>query len=86
MPNALAASEKDAAELTMCTDVDRNDKARICRAGSVQVVGRRMIETYSRLIHTVDHVVGTLLPDCDPPSELPSSPPPCVKYSPATRA
>jgi len=61
----LLNSEKDAAELTMCTDVDRNDKARICRAGSVQVVGRRMIETYSRLIHTVDHVVGTLLPDCD---------------------
>jgi anthranilate synthase len=49
----------------MCTDVDRNDKARVCKAGSVRVVGRRLIETYSRLIHTVDHVVGELRDDCD---------------------
>ena len=42
----------------MCTDVDRNDKSRICRAGSVSVIGRRQIEMYSRLIHTVDHVEG----------------------------
>lgn len=56
----LLDSEKEASELTMCTDVDRNDKSRICEAGSVQVIGRRQIEMYSRLIHTVDHVVGTL--------------------------
>jgi anthranilate synthase len=43
-----------------CTDVDRNDKSRICRAGSVKVIGRRQIEMYSRLIHTVDHVEGYL--------------------------
>lgn len=56
----LLDSEKEASELTMCTDVDRNDKSRICEAGSVRVVGRRQIEMYSRLIHTVDHVQGTL--------------------------
>lgn len=56
----LLNSAKDEAELTMCTDVDRNDKARICEPGSVRVLGRRMIEFYSRLIHTVDHVEGTL--------------------------
>ncbi|SMH52354.1 anthranilate synthase [Azospirillum agricola] len=56
----LLNSAKDAAELTMCTDVDRNDKARICEPGSVRVAGRRMIELYSRLIHTVDHVEGRL--------------------------
>lgn len=56
----LLNSAKDAAELTMCTDVDRNDKARVCEPGSVRVVGRRMIELYSRLIHTVDHVEGRL--------------------------
>lgn len=56
----LLDSEKEKSELTMCTDVDRNDKSRICEAGSVQVVGRRQIEMYSRLIHTVDHVKGTL--------------------------
>jgi anthranilate synthase len=56
----LLNSEKDAAELTMCTDVDRNDKARVCEPGSVRVIGRRQIEMYSRLIHTVDHVEGHL--------------------------
>ncbi|MCC5792979.1 MAG: anthranilate synthase component I [Legionellaceae bacterium] len=56
----LLASEKESSELTMCTDVDRNDKSRICEAGSVRVIGRRQIEMYSRLIHTVDHVEGIL--------------------------
>ena len=58
-------SEKDESELTMCTDVDRNDKARICVPGSVRVIGRRQIEMYSRLIHTVDHVEGRLRPGFD---------------------
>jgi anthranilate synthase len=49
----------------MCTDVDRNDKSRICVPGSVRVIGRRQIEMYSRLIHTVDHVEGRLLPGLD---------------------
>lgn len=62
---ALLNSEKDESELTMCTDVDRNDKSRICRPGSVQVIGRRQIEMYSRLIHTVDHVEGRLRPGFD---------------------
>ena len=61
----LLNSKKDEAELTMCTDVDRNDKARICKEGSVEVIGRRMIEQYSKLFHTVDHVVGELKDDCD---------------------
>ena len=57
---ALLNSKKDESELTMCTDVDRNDKSRVCVPGSVRVIGRRQIEVYSRLIHTVDHVVGEL--------------------------
>lgn len=61
----LLDSEKEASELTMCTDVDRNDKSRICEAGSVQVIGRRQIEMYSRLIHTVDHVQGVLRKEFD---------------------
>jgi len=56
----LLSSEKETSELTMCTDVDRNDKSRVCEAGSVKVIGRRQIEMYSRLIHTVDHVEGVL--------------------------
>jgi anthranilate synthase len=61
----LLNSKKDESELTMCTDVDRNDKSRVCVAGSVKVIGRRQIEMYSRLIHTVDHVEGVLRPEFD---------------------
>ena len=49
----------------MCTDVDRNDKSRVCVPGSVKVIGRRQIEMYSRLIHTVDHIEGRLRPGYD---------------------
>jgi len=61
----LLDSPKEESELTMCTDVDRNDKSRICEPGSVKVIGRRQIEMYSRLIHTVDHVEGRLRPGFD---------------------
>jgi anthranilate synthase len=58
-------SKKDESELTMCSDVDRNDKSRVCEPGSVKVIGRRQIEMYSRLIHTVDHIEGRLRDDMD---------------------
>ncbi|MEW6299591.1 MAG: anthranilate synthase component I [Thermodesulfobacteriota bacterium] len=61
----LLNSHKDESELTMCTDVDRNDKSRICKPGSVRVIGRRQIEMYSRVIHTVDHVEGHLREEFD---------------------
>ncbi len=61
----LLNSAKDESELTMCTDVDRNDKSRVCVPGTVRVIGRRQIELYSRLIHTVDHVEGVLREDFD---------------------
>ena len=61
----LLNSAKDESELTMCTDVDRNDKSRVCVPGSVRVIGRRQIEMYSRLIHTVDHIEGRLRPGLD---------------------
>jgi anthranilate synthase len=56
----ILTNKKEESELTMCTDVDRNDKSRICRPGSVRVIGRGQIEKYSKLIHTVDHVEGYL--------------------------
>ena len=62
---ALLNSAKEESELTMCTDVDRNDKSRVCVPGSVRVIGRRQIEMYSRLIHTVDHIEGRLRPGLD---------------------
>ena len=61
----LLNSSKDLAELTMCTDVDRNDKSRVCKPGTVKVLGRRQIELYSRVIHTVDHVEGALKDEFD---------------------
>ncbi|HEU5160227.1 MAG TPA: anthranilate synthase component I [Streptosporangiaceae bacterium] len=61
----ILLSRKDESELTMCTDVDRNDKSRICVPGTVKVLGRRQIEMYSRLIHTVDHIEGRLRPGFD---------------------
>lgn len=57
---ALLNSGKEESELTMCTDVDRNDMARVCVPGTVRIIGRRQLEFYSHLIHTVDHVEGTL--------------------------
>ncbi|MDE3197788.1 MAG: chorismate-binding protein, partial [Acidobacteriota bacterium] len=56
----LLNSLKEESELTMCTDVDRNDKSRVCVPGSVKVVARRLVETFSGLFHTADHVEGTL--------------------------
>jgi anthranilate synthase len=61
----LLNSPKEESELTMCTDVDRNDKSRVCRPGTVQVIGRKLIESYSGLFHTVDHVEGFLEPQYD---------------------
>ena len=56
----LLSSTKEESELTMCTDVDRNDKSRICIPGTVQVIGRRLLESYAGVFHTVDHVAGTI--------------------------
>jgi anthranilate synthase len=56
----LLNSTKEESELTMCTDVDRNDKSRVCVPGTVAVIGRKLIESYAGLFHTVDHVEGVL--------------------------
>jgi anthranilate synthase len=61
----LLKSTKEESELTMCTDVDRNDKSRVCEPGSVKVIGRRLIESYAGVFHTVDHVEGILLEGFD---------------------
>jgi len=61
----LLNSTKEESELTMCSDVDRNDKSRVAIPGSVRVIGRRLIESYAGVFHTVDHVEGTLAPGFD---------------------
>jgi anthranilate synthase len=61
----LLNSAKEESELTMCSDVDRSDKSRVCVPGSVRVIGRRLIESYAGVFHTVDHVEGMLQPGFD---------------------
>jgi anthranilate synthase len=61
----LLNSAKEESELTMCSDVDRNDKSRVSIPGSVKVIGRRLIESYAGVFHTVDHVEGILQPGFD---------------------
>ncbi|MBK5290723.1 MAG: anthranilate synthase component I [Acidobacteriia bacterium] len=61
----LLSSPKEESELTMCTDVDRNDKSRVSVPGSVKVIARRLIESYAGVFHTVDHVEGMLDPRFD---------------------
>jgi anthranilate synthase len=61
----LLNSAKEESELTMCTDVDRNDKSRVSVPGSVKVLGRRLIESYAGVFHTVDHVESVLKPGFD---------------------
>jgi anthranilate synthase len=56
----LLSSKKEESELTMCSDVDRNDKSRVCKPGTVRVIARRLIERYAGVFHTVDHVEGML--------------------------
>ncbi|MBL1217639.1 MAG: anthranilate synthase component I family protein [Planctomycetes bacterium] len=57
---ALAASEKDAAELNMIVDLMRNDLGRVCEYGSVRVAGGRTIESHPTVHHGVATVQGRL--------------------------
>jgi len=56
----LRESEKEQAELNMIVDLERNDLARICRAGTRKVVQQRTIESYPTVFHAVATVAGRL--------------------------
>ncbi|MHC4872308.1 MAG: anthranilate synthase component I family protein [Planctomycetota bacterium] len=56
----LLASEKDAAELNMITDLLRNDLGRVCEYGSVKVIESRLLEEYKTVFHTVSIIKGLL--------------------------
>jgi len=56
----LAASEKDRAENVMIVDLVRNDLARSCRPGSVQVEELFGIHTFATVHQMISTVTGTL--------------------------
>ena len=58
----LLASEKDAAELNMIVDLERNDLGRVCEVGSVRVISRRSVQSHPTVHHGVATVAGQLRP------------------------
>ncbi|MHC4741013.1 MAG: anthranilate synthase component I family protein [Planctomycetota bacterium] len=58
--NDLVGSEKEQAELNMIVDLERNDLARICKAGTRHVVQPRTIEAYPTVFHAVATIAGQL--------------------------
>jgi len=60
MKRALLESSKDDAELTMITDLERNDLGRVCNYGTIKVTERKALETYPTVHHLVSTIVGEL--------------------------
>ena len=65
MRRELLSSEKDAAELAMIVDLERNDLGRVCEFGTVRVDEARTLETYATVHHLVATVRGTMREGCD---------------------
>ena len=63
MRDALLASAKDAAELNMIVDLERNDLGRVCHTGSVKVIEPRHVEQHPTVYHGVAGVEGVLRED-----------------------
>jgi len=61
----LCESAKDAAELAMIVDLERNDLGRVCEAGTVEVADHAALYTLATVHHTVTRVVGRLRADVD---------------------
>ncbi len=61
----LLADPKERAEHLMLLDLGRNDVGRVAAYGSVRVVEQMVVERYSRVMHLVSEVRGTLRDDLD---------------------
>ncbi|MDR6225972.1 aminodeoxychorismate synthase component I [Desmospora profundinema] len=63
---ALAASEKDQAELVMIVDLERNDLGQVCDIGSIRVPRLFDLEPHPTVWHQVAVVEGRLKPQTTP--------------------
>lgn len=61
MRQELTESKKDAAELNMIVDLERNDLGRVCKYGSVRVARHHELETHPTVFHLVSTITGELL-------------------------
>ena len=66
LASQLLASEKDRAELAMIVDVVRNDLARVCETGSINVVTHAELMTLPTVHHLFSRVRGKLRADAGP--------------------
>ena len=56
----LLADPKECAEHVMLVDLGRNDLARVCKPGSVEIDELMSVERYSHVMHICSNVSGTL--------------------------
>lgn len=56
----LLESAKDAAELVMIVDLERNDLGKVCKPGSINVSEHRRIEEYPAVYQTISVINGEL--------------------------
>ena len=61
----LLADPKEQAEHLMLVDLARNDLAKVCIAGSVEVTEFMQVERFSHIMHLVSSVEGDLAPGCE---------------------
>lgn len=61
----LRTSAKEAAELVMITDLERNDLGAVCEYGSVHVRELLKLESFEHVFHLVSTVEGRLRPEVD---------------------